>query len=315
MKIAVVIPCYRVQKEIIQVISNIGEEVNYVFVVDDNCPQKSGRYVEENCSDRRVTVIFHDNNKGVGGAVITGYKAALETEAEIVIKLDGDGQADPKLIPTLIHPIINGHADYTKGNRFFDYEGLNKMPLIRMFGNSVLSFVSKAASGYWNIMDPTNGFTAIHTKVLRLLPLNKIAKDYFFESEMLFRLNTVRAVVQDIPMAAVYGSEESSLKISKVIRDFPKEYLACFLKRIFYNYYLRDFNVCSIELLLGTLSLLAGSLYGIEKWISNSQSQIFTSAGQVMLAVLPIILGFQMILSAINFDLLNVPNKALHKLL
>src|SRR5690606_32001950 len=151
-------------------------------------------------TDPRVRVIRHASNLGVGGAVITGYQAAIADGMDILVKLDGDGQMDASLIPDFIEPIINGEADYTKGNRFFDLEELRSMPRIRLIGNAVLSFMTKFSSGYWNLFDPTNGFTALHADVARYLPLSKISKRYFFESDMLFRLNTLRAVVHDIPM-------------------------------------------------------------------------------------------------------------------
>ena len=171
MKIVVVIPSYRVKQHILGVINSIGQEVNAIYVVDDKCPEQTGHFVEENCKDSRVKVVYHEKNKGVGGATMSGYRAALNDGADIMVKLDGDGQMNPALIPQLVKPLINGEADYTKGNRFFNLESLRQMPIIRLFGNSVLSFISKVSSGYWNLMDPTNGFTAIHATAAKLLPL------------------------------------------------------------------------------------------------------------------------------------------------
>jgi glycosyltransferase involved in cell wall biosynthesis len=222
--IAVVIPCYKVSRHILSVLANIGKEVAIIYVVDDKCPEGSGLLVQAQCHDPRVRVIFHDINKGVGGATISGYRQAVADGATVAVKIDGDGQMDSGLIPMFVHPILSGHADYTKGNRFFDIELLTSMPRLRLFGNSVLSLVSKVASGYWDIMDPTNGFTAIHTTVLKHLSLDKLDERYFFESDMLFRLNVTRAVVQDIPLEARYGDEESSLNIARVAREFPAKF-------------------------------------------------------------------------------------------
>ena len=141
--------------------------------------------------------------------MVTGYRAALEDGAAIVVKLDGDGQADPGLIPSLVGPILAGQCDYIKGNRFFNPENLSNMPKVRLLGNAILSFLSKASTGYWSIMDPTNGLTAISVPVLRLLPLEKLPKGYFFETDILFRLNAVRAVVEDFPMrVSIAGGEQ-----------------------------------------------------------------------------------------------------------
>ena len=197
-QIAVVIPCYKVKRQILSVISEIGEEVDVILVVDDCCPEHSGDYVVENNKDSRVEVIFNQKNLGVGGAVICGYRFALEKNCEIILKLDGDGQMDPALISKFIKPILSGKADYTKGNRFHCIESLSAMPTLRKLGNAVLSFVNKSTSGYWKVMDPTNGFTAIHRTALERLPLDKISQRYFFESDMLFRLGTIRAVIRDV---------------------------------------------------------------------------------------------------------------------
>ncbi len=313
-KIAVVIPCYKVKEHIENVLNNIPSIVNKIYIVDDNCPSSSGKFVASVNNDHRVSIIYHSKNKGVGGAVITGYKRALAEKQDIIVKLDGDGQMDPTLIPTLIKPILDKKADYTKGNRFFSLESLKPMPNIRKFGNASLSFINKVSSGYWDIMDPTNGFTAIHKSTLSILPLNKINNGYFFESDMLFRLGTVRAVVQDIPMKAIYEEEKSSLNINHTIVNFPKMYFKSFLKRIFYNYFLRDFNRASIELTLGVLFILFGSTWGVIHWAISIHQMDEASTGTVMLAVLPIILGFQMLLDAVKFDADNIPTTPLQTL-
>jgi len=195
-RVAVVIPCYRVAAQVPGVIARIGPGVAAVYAVDDACPEHTGDRLARDCSDPRVRVLRHAANQGVGGAMVTGYRAALADGADIVVKLDGDGQMDPAEIERLIAPIAQGRADYTKGNRFHELEMLRDMPRVRLFGNSMLSLVSKLASGYWDVMDPTNGFTAVHRDALALLPLDKIDRGYFFESDMLFRLYTVRAVVR-----------------------------------------------------------------------------------------------------------------------
>ncbi len=315
MRIAVVVPCYKVRRHILSVIGKIGPEVEAIYVVDDQCPENSGRYVEAECVDRRVRVIFNQENRGVGGATMAGYRRALADGATIIVKIDGDDQMDPGLIPLFARPILEGLADYTKGNRFFDIGFLSGMPKIRLFGNAALSLINKLSSGYWNIMDPTNGYTAIHASVLRLLPLHKLDERYFFESDMLFRLNTVRAVVLDIPMSASYGNEQSSLSIFKVTLEFPGKYLARFGKRIFYNYFLRDFNAGTVQFLSGILLIGSGGGFGAIHWRVGDQLGIPATSGTVMLAALPVLLGFQLFISALNYDIANVPRDCLHKIL
>lgn len=311
--IAVVIPCYKVKNHILRLISQVGFEVNAIYVIDDCCPEMTGAYVQKECIDSRVKVIFHSKNKGVGGAVISGYIQALDDGADIIIKIDGDGQMDPALIPKFIKPILNSKADYVKGNRFFSLELLKTMPKIRLIGNAILSFVNKMCSGYWNIMDPTNGYTAIHSRILKIIPLQKIDNRYFFESDMLFRLNIIRAVIYDLPMKAKYGDEISNLKISKVIRDFPCKYIKMLIKRVFYNYFLRDFNVGSIELVVACVFMSIGSLYGLVEWYLSVVTGIPATSGTVMLASLPIILGFQSFMAAVNYDVANIPINPVHK--
>lgn len=300
--IGVVIPCYRVSKHILSVLSSIDQEVGVIVVVDDACPENTGRLVKDRVSDPRVSVEFLPRNLGVGGAVLAGYRKAIERGASVIVKLDGDGQMDPSLIPQFAGPIIQGLADYTKGNRFFDLESLRSMPALRLIGNAGLSFISKLSSGYWKVMDPTNGYTAIDARVAAILPHSKIASRYFFESDMLFRLNTLQAVVQDIPMDALYGDERSNLKIRRVLVEFPARHAIRFFKRIFYTYFLRDFNAASLQLLVGVGLLLSGTVFGLKNWAYYSALQTPAPSGTVLLATIQVILGVQFLLSWITYD-------------
>lgn len=313
-RIAVVMPSFKVRDHILGVIGRIGEEVDRIYVVDDACPEESGRYVEEKCQDARVTVIRHAENQGVGGAVMAGYAAAIKDGMDIIVKVDGDGQMDPRLIPDLVAPIVAGDADYTKGNRFFDLEKIHAMPKVRLFGNAMLSFMTKLSSGYWDLFDPTNGYTAIHGDVARHLPFRKISRGYFFETDMLFRLNTLRAVVVDIPMDAQYGNEVSNLKISRIIGTFLILHFRNFVKRIFYNYYLRDMSLASIELPVGCAMFLFGCVFGAYHWIHTVRIGTFSSSGTVMLSALPVLIGLQLLLSFIGHDVRSVPNRPFHRL-
>jgi dolichol-phosphate mannosyltransferase len=309
MQIAVVIPAFRVSKHILSVLRGIGPEVSHIFVVDDACPEESGKLVIQESQDPRVQVIFHEINQGVGAASVTGYKMALQSESQIVVKLDGDGQMDPSLIPNLVRPIVEGRADYTKGNRFDSLAGLREMPSIRVLGNGGLSLLNKVASGYWDITDPTNGFTAIHSETLRLVPTDMLSKRYFFESDMLFRLSILRAVVWDVPMQSKYGSESSNLSIAKSLIEFPVKHFVNFHKRLFYNYYLRDMSAASIELPVGTALGWFGLIFGITQYFESIDSGVPATAGTVMFAAVPLILGLQLVLSFLNHDISAVPRK------
>ncbi|MCU0598993.1 MAG: glycosyltransferase family 2 protein [Desulfobacterales bacterium] len=312
--ISVVIPAYKSRQFIADVIAAIGQEVESIVVVDDACPDQTGRYVMDHCKDDRITVLFHEKNLGVGGAVITGYRHALSLEADIIVKIDSDGQMDPGDLPDIVAPIANGYADYSKGNRFYDIEDVKGMPTARLIGNAGLSFLSKLSSGYWSIFDPTNGYTAIHRKALNALPLDKLAKRFFFESDMLFRLNIIRAVVVDVPIKARYGQEKSNLSISREIGKFFVYHLKNFFKRIFYTYYLRDFTVASIQLLIGAFLSLFGVIFGGNAWIKSIQSGQPATAGTVMLAALTVFIGIEFILAFFVYDYQFVPKNPLqHK--
>ena len=311
--IAVVIPCFRVKSQILDVLSGIGPECQAIYVVDDGCPEGTGDHVEAECRDPRVRVLRHDANRGVGAATLTGYEAALVAGAAVIVKLDGDGQMDPAWIPRLVRPIQDGEADYVKGNRFFDLDGLGAMPRARVLGNSLLSFASKLSSGYWNVFDPTNGFTAIHAAVARRLPLAKLARGYFFESDLLFRLGILRAVVCEIPMPAVYRGEPSSLVIRRVIFEFGWKHCVNTVKRIFYSYYLRNFNIASIEILAGLLFLAFGVWFGASHWLDGIRANVPATSGTVMIAALPVLVGVQLLLAFLTYDLQNVPREILHR--
>lgn len=309
--IAVVIPSYKVTAHIEGVIAAIGSEVSAIYVVDDCCPVKSGLYVAQHVTDPRVKVIYNETNLGVGGATMNGYRHAADDGYDVVVKIDGDGQMNPALITHFVTPILDGRADYCKGNRFYNIEDVKSMPTVRLIGNAALSFFSKLSSGYWNIFDPTNGYTAISCKVVKMLPLDKINNRYFFESDLLFRLGTMKAVVRDIPMKAVYADEVSNLKIKDVLIDFSRNHLKNFCKRIFYTYFLREFSLASLELIFGALLTLFGLLLGGWEWYRSISLNQYASSGTVMLSTLPIILGFQLLLSFIGYDMKSVPEKAL----
>lgn len=313
LNVAVVIPCYKVKNHVLDVIAGIGQECSKIYAVDDCCPDGSGDFIRQNCQDPRVTVLANPDNRGVGGAVMHGYQVALTDGMDIVVKIDGDGQMDPALLSAFITPIIDGEADYTKGNRFFDLEAIQAMPKIRLYGNSLLSLMTKLSTGYWDLFDPTNGYTAIHRSVLQRLPLHKISERYFFESDMLFRLNICKAVVVDIPMSARYADEISNLRISSIVREFFVKHLRNFGKRIFYNYYLRDMSLASIELPLGILMMLFGILFGSVHWLESNRTGITASTGTVMLSTLPLLMGLQFVLSFLAYDIASTPRRVISR--
>ena len=310
-EIAVVIPCYRCLDHIEGVLACIGPQVSRVIVVDDACPDGTGRHVEALRLDR-VTVLYQDENTGVGGAVLRGMAHARETGADILVKIDGDGQMAHELMEQFVAPIVAGQADYTKGNRFYAYHFVKQMPLVRFLGNGVLSFLTKLSSGYWNVFDPTNGYIAISGAVFDELPLHRVQPRYFFETDMLYHLGLLRAVVRDIPMQAIYRDEASGLSPIRHVLPFLWHNMTRLLRRVIYTYYLRDFSIGSLSLVAGIPLLIFGLIFGIWQWIAASATNTAASAGTVMLAALPFILGFILILNFLSIDMMTIPKEPLH---
>ena len=313
--VAVVIPAFRAAASIVDVVQRVGDEAVHIIVVDDACPEESGRTVQREVSDPRIDVIFNAKNLGVGGAMVTGYRRALELGADICVKLDADGQMDPALIPSLIAPVLAGNADYAKGNRFFHIRDVVEMPKVRLLGNAGLSFLNKMSSGYWNVFDPTNGFTAIHAVCLKNIELDKLDSGFFFESDLLFRLHLIEAVVGDVPMRAVYADETSNLSPLREAPRFFARHTRNFLKRIFYEYFLRDFNSASLQLLGGTGLILFGLLYGGSIWMVNYSQGVESPAGTVGGVSIAMIVGFVLLQGFFAFDYARIPRWAVqHRL-
>ncbi len=314
-KIAIIIPCYKVRNHILVVLAGVPAWVDHIFAVDDACPQQSGKYAQDNCPDPRLTVLFHPNNKGVGGATVTGYRAALEKGCSVVVKMDGDDQMDPAYLTRLIHPILIERADFTKGNRFYDLTSLRQMPLIRRIGNLGLTLLTKVSSGFWHVSDPTNGYTAVHASVLRVLNLDRLAERYFFETSMLIQLNIVRAMAYDVPIPARYGSETSSLSVGRAFFGFPSKLAGGLMHRLFWRYFIYDINAVTFLMVFGGALTLFGVSFGTYHWILGGLHQSLTSAGTVAIALLPILLGFQMLMQSVLLDIMDKPSIPLQVLL
>lgn len=310
--IVAVIPCYRVERQIQAVLKGIPGYIRHIIVVDDASPDSTADLVTATAKkDKRITLIRHPSNLGVGGAMVTGFRRALELDAQIVVKVDGDGQMEPALTPVLLTPLILGQADYTKGNRFRDFQSLHQMPLIRRVGNMGLGFLSKAATGYWNLFDPTNGFVALRGEVLAQLPLERIDRSYFFETSMLANLYLLGAVVKDVPMPARYRSEVSNMLIHRILFQFPFKLVWTYIRRFLLKNFIYDFSMASVYTLTGLPLLLFGLIFGITKWIQYASLNIPAPTGTVMLPTLSVLLGIQLLLSAIEIDLRSVPTEPL----
>jgi glycosyltransferase involved in cell wall biosynthesis len=302
--IAVVIPCFQVAPHIADVIRSIPQRFRMIICVDD-CSRDGTADVIARVADARVTLIRHPRNRGVGGAVKTGYLEAMRRGAEICVKMDGDGQMRGEDLDDLVAPLVEGSADYAKGNRFVDLRALRRMPTMRLVGNALLSFASKFASGYWNMLDVNNGFTAIRSAALRQMEFGRLSERYFFETSMLIELNILRSVVADVELPARYASERSSLRASRVLLTFPWLLVRGVLRRFYWRYLIEDFGVTSVCVLTGLPLAAFGVAFGAMHWIASIRTGRPATAGTVFLAALPVILGFQLLLAAVLLDVVS----------
>jgi glycosyltransferase involved in cell wall biosynthesis len=305
-KVAVVIPAYNVAPQIVQVLKTIPDFVDETIVVDD-CGSDGTSRILAQISDARVTIVKHETNQGVGGAMVSGFKRALKNGAQIIVKMDGDGQMDPMYVSPLLDPLVEGGYSYAKGNRFLDNTRLKEMPTHRLIGNYGLTFLTKLASGYWHVFDPQNGFVAVKAEALRWIDLDHLAKRYFFENDMLVHLNIFGFRVKDVPIPARYGDETSSMSIFEVSMTFPIYLWKRFWYRIYQKDVLRDFSPVALFWIFGLLLFSWGFSFGAYTWAKSTLLKQFASTGTVMLSVLPLVLGFELILQAIILEIKESP--------
>ncbi|HQE32587.1 MAG TPA: glycosyltransferase family 2 protein [Propionibacteriaceae bacterium] len=309
--IAAVVPAYREEKLIATVITTMPDFVDHIVIVDDCSPDGTSAAVEA-VGDPRVTLIRHEKNTGVGGAIVTGHKAAMKLGSDINVIMAGDAQMDPAALPALLRPITVQGYGFAKANRFFAPESFKGMPGYRVFGNIVLSFMTKLASGYWNLFDAQNGYTATRTDVLERLPLDHISQGYSFENDYLIHLNILQTGATDVPIAALYGEETSTISLKRVIPELLRLLTFGFWKRIWYRYVLWSFSPVAVLLFLGLPLFVVGFVLAILFTVLTAGTGTAT-AGTTMLAALPIIVGTQMLLAALQLDIQGSPDKPTHE--
>jgi len=304
MSLWAVIPAYRASATIVRVVERALQSVDVVVVVDDACPERSGEIVSAAFpADARVRVIRLPKNRGVGGATKAGFALALEADASIVVKLDADDQMDATFIPYMVE-LLHDHPQIAlvKGNRFGSNAVLRTMPIVRLIGNSGLSFLVKIASGYWNLIDPTNGYIALRTDALRDLDLGRLADRYFFEIDLLCALGIRRASIAELQMDPIYLGENSSLSITKTLVSFPGPLLQRTLRRLFVQYVIADINVATLYAALGIPLFVIGAIFGLYQWHESHVTELPRTSGTVVLALLFFIIGFQLMLQAVAYD-------------
>ncbi len=311
LSIAVVVPCYNVQDHIVEVVETIPDYVSNIVLINDGSSDRTGELIDRVACDR-VTGIHLSQNRGVGEAMLTGFAKAAELGADVMVKMDGDDQMDPHYLPLLIEPLLFGKADYAKGNRFRNALLPSDIPTIRRVGNAVLSFLNKAASGYWNVFDPTNGYIAIRREIFDMLPAQWIHRRFFFESSLLIALGIMGAVVLDVPIPARYGVEKSNLRIIRTLFEFPLRMFSGLIRRVWFRKILYSLTMEALLAIFGALFFFLGLTYGLYEFtqftlIRNTPSP----PGIVMGAALLMLFGFQMMLNAILLDIQSVPHSPL----
>ncbi|MET1111775.1 MAG: glycosyltransferase family 2 protein [Allosphingosinicella sp.] len=308
-RLAVVIPSFRAAATIGAVLRAIGPEVELIYVVDDFCPDSTGERALRDHKDARLIVLRNKRNLGVGGAMKRGYARALADGAEIVVKLDADGQMDPRHIPRLIAPILEGSADYAKGNRFAPERlmpsgsaprALKAMPPVRRAGNMAFSVLHRAATGYWRIGDPANGYTAVHARALERIGLDALADCFFFETDMLFRLNLVDAVVADVPLPACYPGSGSSLSLRRVAPRFALMTASRLVRRLRAKYFAGRWNIGSVKLAAAMTMIAAAAGLAGWRWLDplGGRSPLGTAAA----ATACLLLGLGLLAAAGRYD-------------
>ena len=308
-RIAVVIPYYNAAKHIGHVVSGLPDFITTIIIVNDKSPDFLDKAAIQLVAKSVTELVFLENetNLGVGGATMKGFLYAIEKQYDIVVKIDSDNQMNPFYLPNLISPLVENKAEMSKGNRFRDLKALKKMPIIRRVGNLILSFMTKAATGYWNNFDPNNGYLAVKVSTLRQVEFSKLSNRYFFETSLIAQLYFLKARIKDVSMPAIYADEKSSMKVWHMPFVFLTSLFKVFVKRIVKEYFLYDFNIASLYLITGVPLFLFGVVYGIYNWIYYSSIHLLTPTGTIMLVTLSIILGFQLLLQAIQYDIINSP--------
>lgn len=304
--VAAVVPAHNEAAHIADVINGMPDIVDHVVVVDDASEDDTAQ-IARSTHDPRLVVIRHSENQGVGGAILTAHRRALELGADIDVVFAGDDQMDPDYLPSMLDPLVEHGYGFSKANRFYSRASFRGMPRHRIFGNVVLSFMTKLASGYWNLFDPQNGYTAITRESLELLPLDEIARTYEFENDMLINLNIVNVRATDVAVPARYGSEVSGIKLRRVVPAIAWLLVRGFWKRLVWKYMIRSFSPIALFFLSGLVLTLFG--VGIGIWVlTETIGPGSATTGTVLLAVVPFLMGFQLLLSALVLDIQQSPD-------
>jgi glycosyltransferase involved in cell wall biosynthesis len=301
-RLAVVVPAHDEERLVATTVAGLPEYVDRVYVVDDGSRDGTADAARA-IGDARVEVLVHDRNRGVGAAIVTGYRRALEEGFDVTCVMAADNQMPPDDLERIAGPVARGEAEYAKANRLFTGEAWTVMPRHRYLGGAVLSFLTKIASGYWHVADSQSGFTAISRDALAALDLGRVYPRYGFPNDMLVHLNVINARVRDVPSRPVYGvGEQSGIKLRKVVPRISWLLVKAFFWRLREKYVIRDFHPLVLFYTLGMLMTALGGALGIWLVVARAFGNDLT-VGSVVLAALLLISGSQFTLFAMWFDM------------
>jgi glycosyltransferase involved in cell wall biosynthesis len=301
-RVAVVVPAYDEADLVVETLRGIPELVDRIYVVDDASTDSTGERARE-LGDPRIEVIRHDRNSGVGAAIVTGYRRALEEDIDVTCVMAGDNQMDPDELEGLVGPVARGEVEYAKANRLFSGEAWKVIPRTRYLGNAVLSLLTKIASGYWHVADSQAGYTAISRDALRGLDLDRLYPRYGFPNDMLVHLNIRNARVRDVPSRPIYNvGEQSGIRLRSVVPRISWLLFKAFWWRLGQKYVIRDFHPLVFFYVFGVVMTTAGFVLGVVEVVLRLMGNQITPATIVLVAVL-LIAGIQLTLFAMWFDM------------
>lgn len=304
--ISIAVPAHNEEAHIARVIETMPPFVDHIVVVDDASSDATFEKAKA-VGDRRVEVIRHERNLGVGGAIVTAHRRGLDLGCDISVVMAGDGQMDPDYLPALLDPIVEHGYGFAKANRFFSLDSFRGMPRQRVFGNIILSFLTKMASGYWHLFDPQNGYTAISRGALERLSLDRLSTTYEFENDLLINLNILGIRALDVPIPAVYGDERSGIKLRRVVPGISRLLMRGFFRRLVLKYVIRSFSPVALFFFAGLALVTWSVVFGL--WVVfQTIGPDAASTGTVILSVIPFVVGVQLLISAIVLDIQETPD-------
>lgn len=306
LKVAAILPCYNEEKLIEKTIITLPDFVDLIIPVDDNSEDETWKIIKKlSNKNRKVLPVHMSVNQGIGGAYINGFEKALDNKADLIFTMAGDAQCNQDYMSNMIDTLLDEKLDYVKANRFVHLEELKQMPVYRRIGNTTITILTKFSSGYYSIFDSQNGYGVFTRKTLQNLPIQHIGRRYDYENTLLISLAIMGAKIKDEPVPAIYGEEQSTIPVFKTTLRALKVVWNGFWRRVFHKYVVVNFHPIALFFFSGLLLNFVGLSFGLYLVIVKLLTGITPSSGTVMLAVLPVILGFQLLLSAVTMDMNN----------